>query len=159
MNINKGMYLEKLIDETINFHYEDEDFFFIKYHTKNAVTKTHKFLFISNNFVDYFGYYLNHFFVIEAKQNNEDLFNFKRLNEKQTFILQKLFLMQVKCYLVFYFNTHDEFYLLDFKYINEKLLLNKKSIKYSEVKEFAIKLELRLPGILNIKEVLSKLLK
>ena len=67
--------------------------------------------------------------------------------------------MQVKCYLVFYFNKHDEFYLLDFKYINEKLLLNKKSIKYSEVKEFAIKLELRLPGILNIKEVLDKLLK
>ena len=102
MNINKGMYLEKLIDETINFHYEDEDFFFIKYHTKNAVTKTHKFLFISNNFVDYFGTYLNQFFVIEAKQNNEDLFNFKRLNEKQTFILKKLFFMQVKCYLVFY---------------------------------------------------------
>ena len=159
MNINKGMYLEKIIDETINFYYESDDFFFIKYHTKNAITKTHKFLFVSNNFVDYFGYYLNHFFVIEAKQNNDDLFNFKRLNEKQTFILKKLYLMHVHCYLIFYFNQHDEFYLLDFKYIDEKLLANKKSIKYKEVKQDGILLELRLPGILNIKEVLNKLFK
>ncbi|MBR4486174.1 Holliday junction resolvase RecU [bacterium] len=159
MNINKGMYLENLIDKTIKFHYEDEDFFFIKYHTKNAITKTHKFLFISNNFVDYFGSYLNHFFVIEAKQNNQDLFNLKRLNEKQTFILKKLYLMQINCYLILYFNNYDEFYLLDFKYIYNKLLLNQKSIKYSEIKELGIKLELRLPGILNIKETLNKLFK
>ncbi len=153
MYINKGMYLEKLLDNTIVFYLENDSFFMIKYHTKNAITKRNKFLYIANNFVDYFGIYKNKFFVIEAKQCQSNIFNFKRINDKQHKVLSKLIKMNLIAYVLIYFVSSDQFFLVKYNEIKNRINNNKKSIKYDEIRKIGFELNVILPGILNIKEI------
>lgn len=158
MKTNKGMYLETLIDKTIQFSVHDDEFFLIKYNTKNTITKRNRFIYVSNNFVDYFGYYLKHFLVIEAKQNKSDVFYFKRLNENQIFVLNKLSTIGALCFVILYFNNHDAFFIVEIKHLLSMIKENKKSIKYKEVVKIGEELNLRLPGILDIKQIIKKII-
>ena len=160
MNIhaNKGMYLEEMMNKTcevLNLH---DDFLMFKYHTKMVIVhhKFHKY--VANNFVDYFGYCQQQCFVIEAKQVNTKNFSLKNLSEHQIVILRKLVKMQIPSFVLIYFNLYDEFYLVKANDIIKNIDQGLHQLKYSLVNQRETKIELRIPGILDLEFNLKKLL-
>ena len=160
MNIhaNKGMYLEEMLNKTcevLNLH---DDFLMFKYHTKMVLIH-HKFRkYVTNNFVDYFGYCHQQCFVIEAKQVNTKNFSLNNLSEHQIIILKKLVSMQIPSFVLIYFNLYDQFYLVNAKDIIQSVDEKMHHLKYEFIKQKGTNISLRIPGILDLEFNLTKLL-
>ncbi len=168
MNIhsNKGMYLEELINRTINYLSLNHLAFIEKRNVPFCIVKKiNDALFVgklkSKSFVDYTGNYNGYHLEFEAKQTNKDYFDLHNLKDHQWDFLNKF--LKVKnslAFVVVYFDKNNETYLVPIKTINEQIK-NKKCFRfhYHDLKEKSIPLDVIYPGILNLINGLNQLIK
>lgn len=163
ININRGMYLETIINNSIDYY----EFHSIAIFRKQFVPI--KIKAINENEVigkladkcdvDYYGIFKGYFIAIEAKQTKENYFDLSNLLEHQIEFLQKIDYLNGFSFIIIYFQKTNNFYLIDFQ-IFYKFKIKNKSKKRIYENWFSIhceKLILIFPGRLNIIEGIKKL--
>ena len=163
ININRGMYLETVINKTIEY-YElhsiaifRKQFVPIKIKTVNENEVVGRLA--DKCDVDYYGIFQGHFIAIEAKQTKEDYFDLNNILDHQIEFLTKINLLSGWSFIIIYFQKTSNFYLIDFNLLHESKIKNNSKKRVYE-KWFEInceKLILIFPGRLNIIEAIKKL--
>ena len=154
---NKGMYLESIIDRTINFYNSNDIGWFDKRTVPIKIAST------NNNHVtgylkeksqsDYYGIFESKMYDFEAKQTNDDFFNINNIKKHQILHLIRMKENGAVVFLIVYFNKYDTFFKVE---IDQIISSKKKRIKYSSFIENATELKIVFPGIidiLNIKKI------
>ena len=165
INNNKGMYIESLINRTINYLNTHD----IAYIEKRNVPfklckKISEQMFLgklySKSTVDYTGVYKNYHLEFEAKQTIAGSFDLHLIKTHQFNFLKNMYEKhQSLCFLVIHFYDIDETYLLPIeKLINYCSQYKKKTIHYDAIVNMSIKLEITFPGILNLTNCLDQLI-
>ncbi|MGY6171987.1 Holliday junction resolvase RecU [Candidatus Mycoplasma pogonae] len=160
MSKNRGMLLEKIINNSIHFyeknnlavfHKKNIDIVFQSVKKDNKDTKIKK---LENAFlskkstVDYYGIYKGKFIAFEAKSVEGNNLPLANIASHQLQYLRKIKMHLGYAFLIIYFKTHDKFYLLDINAI-DSTDQKRKSLSLNEVAEYGIELELVYPGILD----------
>ncbi len=148
---NKGMYLESIIDRTINFYNTNDIGWFDKRTVPIKIAS------INNNHVtgylkeksqsDYYGIFESKMYDFEAKQTNDDFFNINNIKKHQILHLIRMKENGAVVFLIVYFNKYDTFFKVE---IDQIISSKKKRIKYSSFIENATELKIVFPGILDI---------
>lgn len=152
MNKNRGMLLEKIINQTIN-HYEQHNealiekktlpIKFAKVNENNKLTGAYVF---KKSTVDYIGCYKGSFIAFEAKTTNENRLPASNILKHQIEYLKKVDEMNGIAFFIVLFSNVDEFYLIPARYFAEHW---KKSWSYEEIKQAGFYIELTFPGIID----------
>ncbi len=167
MNIksNKGMFLEELINRTINYYESKNIAYFEKRNIpfkilKMINEKTFVGLLFSKSTVDYTGVYKNTHCEFEAKQTELETFNFNNIQQHQYLYLEKLSkYWNTLCFLIIYMVKYEKFYLIKFSEIIQYIKSNKThKISIDKLKKYGYELEIIYPGILNLIEILEKII-
>ena len=96
----------------------------------------------------------------EAKQTLNSTFSFSLMKEHQlSFLITSNKKFNALCFLIIHFYRLNKYYLITideiFKYIKEK---SKKSIDEKDIKKIGYELTIIFPGILNLIEVIKKII-
>lgn len=158
---NKGMYIEELINKTINYYNINNIGLFEKRNLPIVIKN------IKNNYVtgylkekskvDYFGLYNNKHIEFESKQTEKDFFQFSLFKSHQLEYLFKSKQMGAISFLLIHFFTMDvtlaiETTELEFLYKKYK----SRKIDYSILKNYSSNVDIIFPGILNLIPFLHK---
>ncbi|WP_120161599.1 Holliday junction resolvase RecU [Mycoplasmopsis bovirhinis] len=156
---NRGMFLEKIINQTINYYWENNYAFINKKNLdislKKIASKDKKIIvdqgiISKKSTVDYIGMYQGRFVCFEAKSCNEDRFDLNNLKPHQLNYLKLIKLHGGLAFVILFFSNHNLFLKVDIEYLCELLEKKQKSIKMQEIKRNSKILNLEFPGILNI---------
>lgn len=158
---NKGMLLEKIINQTISF-YEKNELAFIEKKSipvkfsgvANDGIKLENASFKGKSTVDYIGCYKGYFVAFEAKSVEGDVFHYKNISSHQLKYLKKIMQNGGCSFLIIFFNHYDSFFLV--KTI-DLLKWGKKSIKFNEMSEIGFRMDLIFPGIIDFLPFLNNL--
>ena len=163
INNNKGMYIESLINRTINY-LNNHNIAYIE--KRNVPYKIFKIInnnvFLGNIYskstVDYTGVYLNHHIEFEAKQTASCDFDLRLIKNHQFNFLKNMYEKQnCICFLIIQFYNIDETYLLPIQNLIEYCAINKKKIiPYCSIVKMSYRLEIIFPGILNLTDCLQQ---
>ncbi|TDV24256.1 recombination protein U [Mycoplasmopsis mustelae] len=158
---NRGMFLESVLNKTIEYFWTHKIAFIEKKGLDIAlktIIKEGKRLVVKDSniykksTVDYTGCYKGSFICFEAKSCNEDRFDLSNLKEHQ---LQYLHLIQDNggyAFVVLFFSNVNRFFQVKINYL-QKLIDNKiKSVKLVDIEKNSKELSLEFPCILNFLE-------
>lgn len=159
INANKGMYIEQLMNRTIQYyqtnnigHLEKRQIpmKILKHVNKKIVLAK----LIDKAKVDYFLYINKKYFEIECKQTQKDYFDLALIKKHQAKYLNEIRKINGEGLLIIYFELFEKIICISYK----KLMalaqkINRKKIKYSLIKKWGIVIELIFPGILNLKKL------
>lgn len=160
---NRGMLLEKIINNTIHFYMKNEIAFFNK---KNLDIKFKKVInsnvtilenaYISNkSTVDYYGIYNGKYISFEAKSTELNIFPLSNIKEHQHQHLKLIHKLGGWSFYILYFKTKNVFILIDVENMDE-LMKNKKTISFEQILETGFELEIVFPGIIDFLTLVPK---
>jgi recombination protein U len=117
MFANRGMYIEEIINRTIDYYINHYDCLLEK---RNIPIKIVKDLdnnmivgkLLSKSYVDYSGYINNHHLEFESKQTNNKHFSISLIKDHQYSYLIKVQRLNCLAFVIVYFSLYDCFYLL-----------------------------------------------
>ncbi len=164
MKANRGMFLETIINRTLE-HYEARNVAYIS--KRHLPIKVYAFAgkrvqgwLDAKTQTDYYGVFKGKYLDFEAKQTNTDSFPLSNVRPHQLAHMRKVSSYGAIAFFVVYFQKHDEFYLMrlaDFlKYVNDHP--DRKSIPHGHFKSNAIRLELLFPGVLDLQDNLERII-
>ncbi|WP_027119679.1 Holliday junction resolvase RecU [[Mycoplasma] testudinis] len=165
MNANRGMFLETIINRTIDYFNNRQIAYFAKRYLPIKVyafqgQRVQGWL-KERTQSDYYGVYKGYYFDFEAKQVSLKSFPLKNLAPHQLNHLKNIINYQAVSFLIVLFNTYEKFFVLEtsqlIKYIQENN--DKKSIPYEYFEKYAYQIDLIFPGVLNLQDVLELLVK
>ena len=166
INNNKGMYIESLINRTIEYLYNHDIAYFEKRNVPfKLCKKINEQMFLGKLYakstVDYTGVYKNHHLEFESKQTSAGNFDLHLIKTHQFNFLKNMYEKhRCICFFIIQFFDIDETYLLPIENLIQYCNYNKKkSIPYDSLVKMSKKLEIVFPGILNLVEVLDELIK
>ncbi|VEU75107.1 penicillin-binding protein-related factor A recombinase [Mycoplasmopsis maculosa] len=157
MNKNRGMFLEKIINNTINHYWENKIAFIekkdlpIKFRSinneENKIKLKEAFIYKKST-VDYIGCYKGVFIAFEAKTTNEKFLPKSNIYDHQIEYLKNIDKNYGIAFLIIFFNLFNEFYLIK---INDLLELenNNSYYKYEDIKNKGTEIKLTFPGIID----------
>lgn len=156
INKNKGMYLETIINNSIE-HYEknkialfrklDIPIKIIEKNDNNIIGKIYK-----KSDVDYYGIYKGKFIVIEAKQTEQDCFYINKMQPHQIKYMNEIEeIYKGISLLIINFKNYDSYYCIPWSYLKDK---TKISIYDSKLDNY--KLNLFFPGRIDFLSILTK---
>ncbi|MGZ9800566.1 Holliday junction resolvase RecU [Mycoplasma sp. AC1221] len=159
MNKNRGMFLESVLNKTIDYYWRHK----IAYIEKKGldvslktITKEGKKLVVrdSNIYkkstVDYIGCYKGIFVCFEAKSCNEDRFDLANLKEHQIDYLNNINSNGGIAFVVIFFSHVNRFFKIYTRYLCKLFKEGIHSIKLDDVIKNSKELSLEFPCILNI---------
>ncbi|WP_025755153.1 Holliday junction resolvase RecU [Mycoplasmopsis cricetuli] len=158
MNKNKGMLLEKIINQTINFMWKNKIAFIEKkqlpYNFQNIIVEKNKLklknvTILGKSTVDYIGIYQGKFICFEAKTTDEDVFYLSNIKEHQYKYLNLINQAKGIAFLILFFSSKCLFFKIDFLTL-EKIYSARKKIDLEWLKENSKELTLEFPGYLNL---------
>lgn len=156
VNKNKGMYLESVLNNSIDYYRIHKIALIRKQTTPVKITRV-----INQEVVgklstkcdvDYYGIYNGYFIAIEAKQTKEKYFERSNILEHQLEFLKQILEFNGLSYLIVYFQQSDSFYFIEYKKFEKKVFgKNKKTNRIQEkwFQDNCFKLELMFPGRLD----------
>ncbi|MEA4134317.1 Holliday junction resolvase RecU [Mycoplasma sp. 2045] len=155
-NKNRGMFLEKIINNTIAYLWQENIAFIEKKSTpldiKNIQSKTKNNVLgsfrIKKSTVDYIGMYNGQFICFEAKSTNNNSLTKKLFKKHQIEYLNLIHSNKGISFAIVYFSLYDEFYKITVPELLQ-YFKNKSSVKYEEIKRNSKKLFLEFPGYLT----------
>ena len=160
MNTNLGMYIEQLVDRTIDYYQFNSLGFLEKRQIPIKVLKhindtTIVAKLVAKAKVDYFGYLNNKYLEIECKQTKHECFDMSLIKSHQLCYLKYVDACGSLAYVLVYFERYNKVIALTYK----QLLACKKEVKknalpYSCMAKHGTELEIIYPGVLNIKKLL-----
>ncbi|MBG0731012.1 Holliday junction resolvase RecU [Mycoplasma sp. 'Moose RK'] len=159
-NKNRGMFLEKVINETIEFYNQNDIAIFHKKNLDISFKSVNKDLNITNGYifrkstVDYYGIYKGVFVAFEAKSTNENALNLKQIPEHQLNYLRKIRKHYGCAFFVIFFKQLEKFYILNV----DKISNLKKSIPVDFVKKEGFEIQLTYPGIIDFIHFIDQML-
>lgn len=132
--------------------------YFIKSPTPHRLIKdknnNYNFVYFDKSLCDFIGIYNEKFVLIEAKETSLDRFYIKRLKNHQLEQLIRINELGGMSYIIFYFWKHNKILSVKINdYLN--LILDKKSIKISQVEPFSKKLKLNGDVIENLESIFN----
>ena len=152
---NRGMFLETIINKTIDFINNKNYGYFSKRHLPIKIfsyqNKMVRGWLKEKTETDYYGIYQGLYFDFEAKQTNTCYFLLNQLKTHQYNHLINIDRYKGNAFILVYFNQYDKFFILEIKYIKKffkNLNLKKISIKY--FKRYGFELIIIYPGFLNL---------
>lgn len=164
MNANRGMFLETVIERTIEYYkvrniaYISKRYLPIKVYSFNGNRVTG--WLNSKTQTDYYGVYKGRYLDFEAKQTQDKYLPLSNIKNHQIAHLENVSNFGAISFLIVYFVKTDEFYGLSYSILKTYLIKNKnkKSISLDFFKQYGIKFELIYPGILDLEEFLNNFL-
>ena len=151
INKNKGMYLETIVDNTIDYYNCNFIGIFRKQSLPikiKSVNKKEVVGIIKNKAdSDYYGLYKGKFIAIEAKETSLEFFDMKLIRKHQIIFLLDVIQNRGLSYLIVYFSKTEHFYLVDFQTLWDYIkTINKKRIYENWFSQNSFSLELFFPG-------------
>ncbi|WP_052664032.1 Holliday junction resolvase RecU [Mycoplasmoides alvi] len=162
MNANRGMFLETIINRTIEYYSSKgiaclfkrnlpiKIYSFTGNHVKGWVN--------SKTETDYYGVFKGRYFDFEAKQTKGNSLPLVNIKSHQIKHMENVVKFGAITFFITYFQDYEKFYLLKFndflKFINSS---KQKSIPINFFESKGFLLELIYPGILDLEEILDKL--
>lgn len=159
INSNKGMLLESIIETSINWINTHYKAWFTKQDVPIKIKKVNNnkitgILYRKSN-VDYYGIYHGKFICFEAKQTNKDKFYLNNIKDHQRIFLQRIFEHGGIAILIIMFTKYDAIYLIDFVKLKTCKV---KGIDINWCSENGFKLELIIPGRIDILSIINQLI-
>lgn len=167
MNANKGMYIEQLVEKTIDYYLVNKLCFFEKRYLPIQIIKK-----ISNDmivgklvkksYVDYFGIWKGFYFSFETKQTSDEVFNLNQIKNHQLLHLSMVHHFNGISFVIIHFYSHDKTFLINYPTIekwisNKKKKINIEFLTKNLINKGVYELILVFPGILNLLEQLKNL--
>lgn len=160
---NRGMLLENLINNTINYYKQNKIAFFQKNNLnikfKNTEQEKEKSLvrlnqsFIkSKSTVDYCGVYKGRYITFEAKSTEEKTFPFSNIKLHQHEHLKMIHSLGGIAFYIIFFKQYQKIYIINIDNINYK---NKKSLSFNEANQNGKEIEINFPGIIDFLALLD----
>ncbi|WP_036452964.1 Holliday junction resolvase RecU [Mycoplasma buteonis] len=159
-NKNKGMFLEEVINRSLNYYAMNNIAFIEKKTVPFLITKVNSvketnggkqiqgYLFQKST-VDYIGMYRGKFICFEAKSCKINRFDYKNIKEHQIEYLNLIENNGGIAFLIFYFETENVFLKTDPVWVYNDMIYNK-SVSLEKLLKISIKIDLEFPGILNL---------
>ncbi|WP_426461548.1 Holliday junction resolvase RecU [Mycoplasma hafezii] len=157
---NKGMFLEEVLNRSLNY-YAKNDIAFIEKKSlpflltevskaqNNESKKSLKGYLFKKSTVDYIGMFQGMFVCFEAKSCKGERFDYKNIKQHQIEYLNLIATHGGLAYLIFYFETENKFVKTDPTWIYSDMKFNK-SISVDRLIKISVVLEFEFPGIVNI---------
>lgn len=158
MNKNRGMLLEQIINQSVDYYWKNKIAFIekkglpIKFKkvdaslNKNEIKKVEDAYIYKKSTVDYIGCYNGKFVAFEAKSINEDRLPASNIKAHQMKYLLDIIQNHGLGFFIIFFALHDEFYIVEADILATNM---KKSLSYEEIKNIGSKIELTYPGIID----------
>ncbi|TQC54584.1 Holliday junction resolvase RecU [Mycoplasmopsis cynos] len=159
MNKNRGMFLEKILNQTIENYWNNNYAFIEKKGLPfifNKISKNNNKLEIQNGYlskkstVDYIGMFCGSFVCFEAKSCNTNKFDLKNIKKHQIEYLALMEKYGSIAFIILFFADYDVFFKISIKQILIWLSEKRNTIHFEEIKRNSQVLELEFPGFLNI---------
>ncbi|MDR2846742.1 MAG: Holliday junction resolvase RecU [Mycoplasmataceae bacterium] len=152
---NRGMYVEEIIARTCEYYSVNNIALIEKRQLPIKIVKN-----INNNMVvgkllsrstiDYSGVYHGFHIEFEAKQTNELFLSLSLLKLHQITHMQNLCEFNVNPFLIVYMEHYDKFFLVDFRWLFDKIAqIGKKQVSYEVLSQECQSLVIEHPGIIN----------
>lgn len=162
---NKGMYIEELIEQSIKYYLANNICFIEKRYIPIKIIKKFGNLIegklLSKSYVDYVGLIDGKYITFESKQTDEEKFMLNQIKEHQLEHLNLISRLNGYGFLILHFYCNDKTFLIPYNKIEDWISKKIKSIKidFLEKENNVYKLEIQFPGILNVYETISKVIK
>lgn len=117
---NCGMYLESIINYTIEFYNSEQKALIFKISPKIVINHG-KYYFLNQSTVDYHGVYQNKYLCFEAKATEKSFLPWKNIKAHQWKFLTLAYQQQAISFIIIYFSAYQRYYLIFIK----KLLICK----------------------------------
>lgn len=152
---NLGMYAETVIQRSCDYYRLHNIAFIEKRQLPikiikriNETTIVGKLL--SKSYVDFFGSYHGQHLEFEVKETKQDDLSLLIFKPHQLEYLKLISKQNVICFLIIYFSKYDEFYKINFNWIQQYIENNQqKRIPYAQIKNNCELLKIIFPGIVN----------
>ncbi len=170
---NRGMSFEKMINES-NEYYLAHDIAIIHkkpipiqivkvdYPSRSGAVIKEAYYKVPST-TDYNGIYKGRYIDFEAKEtSNKTSFPFSNIHSHQIKHISDIEKHQGISFLLIYFKTHDEIYLLESKYVSlyyERSLEGRKSITYEEIKENGYMIQEKLAPRIDYLKIIDEIIK
>ncbi|MDC8911932.1 Holliday junction resolvase RecU [Metamycoplasma hyosynoviae] len=162
---NRGMLLEKLINQTNIFYLQNDicivhkknlDIKFKSTYVDKDILKTENAHIISKSTVDYYGIYKGKFLAFEAKSTEQKNFSLSNIKMHQINYLSEISKHKGLAFWIFFFKIQNQFVLI----LHDKLLqwgvYNKKTLGYDEALLLGELIPLIYPGYIDYISILNK---
>ena len=164
INANKGMYIEQLMNRTIEYyqtnniaHLEKRQIpiKILKHINKEVVIAK----LIAKAKVDYFLYIKKRYVEIECKQTQKNYFDLTLIKKHQAKYLSEIQKINgTSSLLMIYFEQFDQIICIQYEKLMN-LAQKRKKIEYSIIKKHGVIVEVIFPGILNLENCFDKIFK
>lgn len=153
---NRGMYLETLINYTIEKYNSQQKTLIFK-NSLPLVIKDNKFRFLTQGTVDYHGTFLGKYLCFEAKMTKLKYLPWNNIKEHQWNFLVTAFHLKALSFIIIYFDMYDEYYLVFTKDLIPLKIINEK-ITYQWVNKNGHKIKFIYPFLLDFIEIIEQIL-
>lgn len=160
---NRGMLLETLINNTINYYKQNKIAFFQKNNlnikfkktdnkTENNLIRSYESFIKSKSTVDYCGIYKGRYITFEAKSTEEKNFPFSNIKSHQHEHLKMIHSFGGLAFYIIFFKLYQKVYIINVNDINYE---NKKSMSFDEVSQNGKEIEIIFPGIIDFLSLIN----
>lgn len=159
---NRGMYLEELINKTIDYYSFNKIAFFEKRFLPIKITqKLNDNLvqgkLMKKSYVDYCGVYEGKYISFEAKQTNNDYFLLSQIKEHQIKHIVDINNFKGISFLVIHFFNESKTFLVTYQVLEKWIANHKNKIDLKTFEKQTIELQITFPGILDFISVINKI--
>lgn len=160
---NKGMYLEEVVNRTIEYYFKNSICFIEKRQIPLKIVKKQQdniaiCRILSKSYIDYAGEFKSKHIEFECKQTGEEVFDITKIKQHQLNFMNKIKKFNCFVFVLIYFEKFDSILLVPFENLLIAKQLNKKNkIPYEKLLKHGYELSIVYPGILNLVELFKKL--
>lgn len=160
-NSNRGMYIEKLIDNSSFYYFEQNILLIEKKHIPFFFSKS-----IDNNLsgtirkstTDYYGVYQGFYFDFEVKQTNNDFLLISQIKKHQLHYLKTVHQFGAISFLLVHFFNHDQIFVIGIIQLLQ-LIQESKKITIEYCKNNFYEAKVIFPGIINFESLIIQMKK
>lgn len=159
---NRGMFLEEVINRTINYYaenklaYIEKKYLPVKFsaikNSKSKLKACNAFIYRKST-VDYTGCANGKFVAFEAKSTNEKSLPASNIMQHQIDYLKKISNNNGHAFFIIFFSLFNEFYFIDFRAFES--IKNEKSYSYEKIKKIGKLINLSFPGVIDFLPLLK----
>ncbi|WP_368487172.1 Holliday junction resolvase RecU [Spiroplasma sp. DGKH1] len=161
---NRGMFLEELINYTINDYRKRNLAIIYKRPVEiipvvkngNHISKAY---FKEKSTCDYYGLYQGTYLEFETKETNQTKFNLNSLKQHQFKQLELVNLHKGISFIIVYFRYYDRYFLLPYHALNNWIVMNTtKQIPLQYFEDKGYELSISYPSLLDFIHILNRLI-